>query len=192
MVTYAVPGESGTYRGKDYDGIDSYERDVNENNLQLFGLTLCKATLQDAQRAIGQSPIAKQEYTNGRFDTQLCYSGEKARFILETANRRLRDSPDRINALVLTNEKKVDELYATCTPTKVLTKDIFIAGGLKLGMSTAEVIKIWGKPSKSAPGVIIYRIRRITQEYFTDDINIYTEFKNGKLTYISMSRMVFH
>ena len=57
-----------------------------------------------------------------------------------------------------------------------------------MGMSKAEVRKIWGAPGKETGKVMIYLIRRIQQKYFTDDVSLYLEFENNKLTLAILSR----
>jgi hypothetical protein len=185
IPVFAFPEVGGVYRGKDYD-VENEEKVLDKKNLMVLDLILWDSTLQDAQKKIANFPIQERHYTSGEYDSQLCYKGADTTLLLNTG--REREDPQLIQTVIVSSQKLGNEIFGSCRSTEQVNKDLTFIGGLRLGMSRVEVEKIWGKPGKSTSKVVIYEIRRIQKEWFTDDVSIYLEFKNNKLTYISASR----
>ena len=149
-----------------------------------------KSILHDEQTKIGPSPVT--EYGAGIHRiAQICYEGENGVLLLEYPFQFDPDSRYLVTTSLL-KDKKAKDIHSKCTLNSKITNNLTIIGGVHLGMSRADLKTIWGTPSKVAPGVLIYVLRRATDEYFTDDVMIYAEFKNDKLTYVEVSRASIH
>lgn len=178
----------GMYRGKMYRHIANDEKVLSENKLMVLGLTLYDSGINDAFEKIGKSPIIENGTGSGHYG-QICYEGPDAMLLLEFPYQRY--APRKLQNVIISTNKRIQEAYAPCTPSSQIDKDFSFIGGLRLGMSQKEVEKIWGTPGLAKSDVMIYDIRRIQKEFFTDDVSIYLEFKKGKLVYVDASRMAF-
>jgi hypothetical protein len=183
ILSYAEVG--GEFRGKMYHDIGNDEKVLDKKNLTVLGLTLWDADIPNAQEKIGKTSIEESGVGSGHYG-QLCYKGENSVLLLEFPYQS--SPPRNLQTVILSRNTHIPEIYAHCTANPKINKDLTFAGGLRLGMSRAEVQKIWGKPGKTTPKVMIYEIRRIEKEYFTDDVSIYLEFRNDHLTYADVSR----
>jgi hypothetical protein len=178
-------GMDGVYRGKHYEEIDNSERVIDKTNLTVTGLTLWGSSLKDAQEKIGATQV-EERGARPRTETQICYQGSSGILVLTSPDAG--EAVQRIQTAIISRDQNIKERFAPCSKSPKINKDLTFMGGLRLGMDRADVKKIWGKPSKVTPRIMIYVIRRIQKEYFTDDVSIYLEFKNDKLTYVWASR----
>jgi hypothetical protein len=183
VFAYAEVG--GVYRGKMYHDIGNDEKVLDKKNLTVLGLTLWDSSLKDAQEKIGATQV-KERGVSPRTETQICYQGSNGILVLMSPDAG--EPVQRIQVAIISSDKNIKERFTSCAESPKINEDLTVIGGLRLGMSRAEVKRIWGEPGKVAPGIMIYVVRRIQNEYFTDDVSIYLEFKNNKLTYISTSR----
>jgi hypothetical protein len=178
------------HRGKMYD-IENEEKILDAKNLTILGLTLWDSTLKDARETIGVTPIVERG-TPPRDLAQICYQGAGGLLLLFSPDTSTtEETRQRIQSAIISRDKHIKELFAPCTDSPKMQNLMFF-GGLRLGMSRAEIKKIWGKPGKVTPKVMIYEIRRIQPEYFTDDVSLYMEFENDKLTFVDVSRLAIH
>jgi hypothetical protein len=189
VLSYAEVG--GIYRGRMYHSILNDEKILDSKNLMVLGLTLYDSSLKDAQDKIGKTPILEKG-TPPRDEAQICYQGSNSVLLLFSPDTSTTgETQQSIQSAIISRDKHIKELFAPCTESPKMNNLTFF-GGLHLGMSRADVKKIWGEPGKVAPGVMIYEIRRIQKEYFTDDVSLYMEFENDKLTFMDVSRLAIH
>jgi hypothetical protein len=185
MLPIISLGEVGRiYRGKMYD-VENEEKVLDKSALMVLGLTLWDSSLKDAQEKIGVTQV-KERGVRPRTETQICYEGSNSILVLTSPDAG--EPAQRIQTVIVSRDKDIKERFTPCLESPKINKDLTFMGGLRLGMSRTEVKKILGKPGKITPGIMIYVIRRIQNEYFTDDVSIYLEFKNDKLTYVWASR----
>jgi hypothetical protein len=179
----------GEFRGKMYHEIGNDEKVLNEKYFSLLGLTLVDSSLQDALKQIGKTPIEEDGIEPPRDSAQACYEGSKSILLLISPDTERKKEPrQRILNFIVSSKKDIKEKYARCTASPKIENLDFL-GGLSLGMSQAEIKKIWGPPGKVTSTVMIYEIRRIQKGYFTDDISLYLEFNAGRLSYVEISRL---
>lgn len=189
QLSHAAPGRDGVYRGKYYEGILNSTKVVDKKHMMVLGLTLWDSTLQDAQQKIGGAPI-RETGVAPRDTAQVCYKGIDSLLLLISPNTKSSgENPQFIQSFIISIDKNIKERVAPCIESPKMGRDFTFLNGVRLGMSQAEVKKIWGKPSLMTPKVMIYDLRRIQKEYFSDDISIYLEFKNDKLAFVDASRL---
>jgi hypothetical protein len=188
LLPISVSGEVGrTFRGKSYD-VENEEKVLNDSNLTILGLTLWDSSFQEAQKKIGTASIFEQG-SPPRDRAEICYQDPGSILLLLSPDTRATQEPkQRIQSVIISRDKQIEEKFATCASVPTIGSLTFF-GGLHLGMTREEVKKIWGNPGKATPKVMIYVIRRIQKQYFTDDISLYLEFRNNRLSFARMSRL---
>jgi hypothetical protein len=190
LLAAPLIGSEGIYRGKKYRNIMDDERILSNKKLGIIDLTLWNSSLQDAQKKIGPSPINEDHYAPPNDSAQVCYEGQIGILLLISPNTKSSgEYPQKIQTIIISQNKNVDEKFAKCIESPKISEDLFFFGGLRLGMNREEVKKLWGNPGKNTSEIMLYKIRRIQKEYFTDDVSLYLEFKNDKLTFARMSRL---
>ncbi len=127
--------------------VASAARSIGRQNLEVLGLTLSQNEVGDAESRLGQAPVfhspdshfAKRCYASGQQNGPVLiiedWSGTLVGFQI------VRPMPSDVQK---------------CTPTPVVTNEISTGGGLKLGLTERDVVKLLGTPDKRSKNTFVY------------------------------------
>jgi len=175
-------------RGKTYKHIANEERLIPDSMIEVLGVRLWDSHVADVIKTVGEStPMRGVNPLRGK-TIQICYQGTENGLILEFPSSKYANQ-DNLCEVYLFSGRTIPESFVACTPNSKITKSLTVAGGLQLGMTRDQVRKIWGKEGFSDDKVMIYWIRQPSKKYFTDDMIMYLEFTQGKLSFINQGRV---
>jgi hypothetical protein len=186
FVSISSSAIQGVYRGRKIERIETRYEVLESYKLKISDLTLNDSTLADAQSSLGAAKISERPYMYSSYTSQVCYEREGIVVLLDSYNWR--DRPQEIGRMIISADKNINEKFSKCGFSQKINKDVEFLNGLKLGMTRPEIEKIWGKPGFADNKTMIFEIRRIQTDYFTDDVSIYLEFNNGRLSFVDAAR----
>jgi hypothetical protein len=123
------------------DGVKSQVREVAGSNFKILGIDIRKGALEQAAKELGDAAaMSRGDAATGR--TQKCYMSSDAKdktyFIVE--------EDEASNALYMFSEAAPWTGMQYCSHSSKISRKMAAASGLKLGLTSQEVIQILGKP----------------------------------------------
>jgi hypothetical protein len=183
-------------------------REPSASNFQILGLDLDDDIFSKAAAKLGKASIVDRgDGSTGR--SQVCYVSPK-----EQGRIHLAFEKGEVNEVLYLFEGGPDWKGSDlCAKSNLITKNLSLASGLRLGQNPAEVRDILGKPSIVTPDKLIYffsvekksttadfenlkpRYPELSEEdlhrnYEFYMLGVYVEarFTSGKLTYLAVSK----
>lgn len=183
-------------------------REPSPSNFQIVGLELDDEVFSKATFKLGKAPIVERgDAATGR--SQVCYVSPE-----EQGRIHLVFEKGEVNEVLYLFEGGPDWKGSDlCIKSNLITKNLSVASGLRLGKTPAEIRDVLGKPSVVAADKLIYifsvekktsaadfeslkpRYPELSEEELHRNYEFYTlgvyaeaRFSNGKLTYLALSK----
>jgi len=201
---------SYTGRPESDEKIPEQNREPSAANLKILGLSLIKEDVLGAAAAkLGKASVVERgDASTGR--SQACYTS-----LEEQGRIHLIFEQGEVNEVLYLFEGGPDwQGSDLCFKSRLVTRRLSVASGLRLGLTPAEVKTILGKPSVATSNKLIYSfsvqkktsaadLQRVRQAYpglseeelqrnygfYSLGAYIEVRFSSGKLTYLAISRL---
>jgi hypothetical protein len=146
----------------------SSPRPIDRRNFEVVGLTLFKDEVGDAEHVLGHADVT---HPRGSMFPQRCYASlgnDHTALVLE----------DWAGTLVGFRIFRADrETIKHCTRTAAVSSRISTGGGLRLGLTEDDVLKLLGTPTKKTQNTFIYRENVESSSKPTEGLSEYTEME---------------
>jgi hypothetical protein len=158
--------------------IKEINRKLPEKHVSIFALTLEQSKLFDVQQKLPGAKVYRQGEAGNNLSV-LCYIGVDGT-LLTYESGEMGGSDHLLNAFAVYGDKNAYRLSSYCGKSNLVNRRIKTAGGLHLGMKPEEVKKLFSKPSKETPQLMIYK-------YLHENTSSLLEIRLGKAGVTSFS-----
>lgn len=146
----------------------SSARPIDRRHFEVVGLTLFKDEVGDAERRLGHAAVT---HPRGSMFPQRCYASvgnDRTALVLE----------DWAGTLVGFRIFRAGrETIKHCIRTATISSRISTGGGLRLGLTEGEVLKLLGTPTKKTQNTFVYREDVESSSKATEGLSEYTELE---------------
>jgi hypothetical protein len=143
---------------------DATARSIDREHFKIIGLTLFKGEIPDIEQKLGPAEVFHQQ---GSSTPERCYTSKGD-------DRTVRILEDWTGVLIGFRIYRSSPASAPkCTQTPCVSAQISTAGGLRLGLTKAEVLKLLGAPTRTTGNLFNYH----------EDIRSQTKGKEGLWEY---------
>jgi len=138
---------------------------LKDTDISILGLAVGKSSLEDVQSKLGHASVvrvSKEEES----DVSICYVSPTDGTVLAFYSGAMGGWKD-LTWFALWSREAAFPQAAQCTPSKLVSRSLSTASGLKLDMSRTEMETLAGKPTKSGITAMKYDYlcrRKITDE----------------------------
>ncbi len=201
----------------DARGVEQYDR--LDRHMTIVGMTLEKTTLQEAQRVLGPAEIRHNGGDAGASASGECYVGADGTTLALISNSEMGGGTTITDVQLVARGSQPDfssddryvvppERRPPCVALRSLSRATATAGGLRLGMTKDEVLRLVGKPIQSEERRLMftseakvpmtpeqkkafdaYNGGQQSEDYLIRARGILVEFAGGKVTAIRLSQV---
>jgi hypothetical protein len=164
--------------------------EISVSHLSVFGLTLGKNTLADVRAQLGDAPVIDYGET-GLSVKQVCYitrNGDHTRLVFESGAG---GGWTQITGFRLIAERGKSAKSDQCRADRRIGHELRTAGGLGLGLSRTQVIRLLGLPTKTRGNTLIYEsltTEQILNKTFDIRTVIKLDFDGMKVSVVNVFR----